>query len=108
MKLPMNPLITVWHRIDRALARLRPHRQPIALLIDALVIAVCWNLTYLFRLGFERWLHARPGYDGWVMLAVIAVYLSLFVACGASRASVKSSASRSPAWPAGCSARWRC
>jgi FlaA1/EpsC-like NDP-sugar epimerase len=83
--LPMHPLMTVWHRVDRALARLRPHRQPIALLIDAVVIAACWNVTYLFRLGFERWLVARPPYDGWVMLAVIAVYLGLFVAAGIPR-----------------------
>ncbi len=71
---------TVWHRIDLALARLRPHREPVSLLVDALVIALCWNITYLFRLGFERWISARPGYDPWVMLGVIAAYLAAFVA----------------------------
>ncbi|MDP1533967.1 MAG: SAM-dependent methyltransferase, partial [Rubrivivax sp.] len=45
---------------------------------DALVIAACWNITYLFRLGFERWISARPGYDVWVMLGVIAAYLLAF------------------------------
>jgi FlaA1/EpsC-like NDP-sugar epimerase len=39
---------------------------------------VCWNITYLFRLGFERWLSARPGYDAAVMLGVIVVYLIAF------------------------------
>jgi FlaA1/EpsC-like NDP-sugar epimerase len=75
----------VWHRLDRALARLRPHRQPLSLLIDAGVIALCWNITYLFRLGFERWLTARPSYDLWVMLGVVAVYLCTFVLMGIPR-----------------------
>lgn len=69
-----------WHRIDRLLARLRPHREPLALAIDAGVIAVAWNVTYLFRLGFERWLSARAWYDGWVLLGVVALYLAVFVA----------------------------
>jgi FlaA1/EpsC-like NDP-sugar epimerase len=68
-----------WHRLDRALARIRPHREPLSLLVDALVIAAAWNLTYLFRLGFERWIVARPGYDAAVLAGVIAVYLVAFV-----------------------------
>jgi FlaA1/EpsC-like NDP-sugar epimerase len=76
---------TVWHRLDRALARARPHRRPLSLLTDGLVIAVCWNATYLFRLGFERWWHARPAYDVWVMLAVVAVYLCVFAQAGIPR-----------------------
>ena len=76
---------TVWHRVDRALARLRPHRRPLSLLVDGLVIAICWNATYLFRLGFERWWDARPAHDLWVMLAVVAVYLSVFAAAGIPR-----------------------
>jgi FlaA1/EpsC-like NDP-sugar epimerase len=70
--------LTVWHRLDRFLARLRPHREPLSLVVDAVVIAACWNITYLFRLGFERWISARPGYDAWVMLGVIALYLVAF------------------------------
>ena len=69
---------TFWHRLDRALTLLRPHREPLSLLADALVIAAAWNITYLFRLGFERWLSARPSYDGWVMLGIITIYLSAF------------------------------
>ena len=64
--------------MDAFLARLRPHREPLSLLIDGLVVAACWNLTYLFRLGFERWVSARPTYDLWVMLGVVAAYLAAF------------------------------
>jgi FlaA1/EpsC-like NDP-sugar epimerase len=70
---------TAWHRLDLLLARLRPHRVPLSLLIDGVVIAIAWNVTYLFRLGFERWISARPGYDGWVLLGVVAAYLAAFV-----------------------------
>jgi FlaA1/EpsC-like NDP-sugar epimerase len=71
---------TAWHRLDRFLARLRPHREPLSLVADGLVVAVAWNITYLFRLGFERWISARPGYDGWVLLGVVLAYASAFSA----------------------------
>jgi FlaA1/EpsC-like NDP-sugar epimerase len=70
--------MTVWHRFDLALARLRPHREQSALLVDALLVAVAWNATYLFRLGFERWISARPDYDPWVMLGLMALYALMF------------------------------
>jgi len=73
-------MITIWHRLDRFLARLRPHREPLSLLIDGAVVAVAWNVTYLFRLGFERWISARPGYDGWVLLAIVLAYAAAFSA----------------------------
>jgi FlaA1/EpsC-like NDP-sugar epimerase len=66
---------SLWIGLDTALARLRPHREPLSLLIDAAVVALCWNATYLFRLGFERWLSARPSYDAWVMAGVVVAYL---------------------------------
>ncbi len=66
---------TLWHRLDLFLARLRPHREPLSLLADALVVVACWNITYLFRLGFDRWWSARPGYDAWVLAGVVAGYL---------------------------------
>lgn len=81
----MSALPTVWHHLDRALARVRPHRQPLSLLIDGIVIALAWNATYLFRLGFERWLHARPAYDGWVLAGVVATYLVVFAFGGIPR-----------------------
>ena len=73
---PQTPTdgLSAWHRLDLFLARLRPHREPLTLLIDAAVVALCWNATYLFRLGFERWLSARPAYDGWVLAGVVLVY----------------------------------
>jgi FlaA1/EpsC-like NDP-sugar epimerase len=67
-----------WHKLDRFLARLRPHREPLSLAIDGVVVALAWNFTYLFRLGFERWWSSRPSYDPWVMLGVVAVYLVAF------------------------------
>ena len=76
---------TVWHRLDLALARVRAHRRPLSLLIDGIMIAIGWNATYLFRLGFERWLQARPAYDFGVMLAVVAMYLGVFVLMGVPR-----------------------
>jgi FlaA1/EpsC-like NDP-sugar epimerase len=76
----MSTPLTAWHRLDLFLARLRPHREPLSLLADALVIAACWHITYLFRLGFERWSTARPNYDLWVMLGVITLYLAALVA----------------------------
>ncbi|MBP6901703.1 MAG: polysaccharide biosynthesis protein [Burkholderiaceae bacterium] len=69
---------TVWHRLDRFLARLRPHREHLSLAIDSAIVALAWNITYLFRLGFERWLSARPGYDGWVLLGITATYALAF------------------------------
>ena len=65
-------MITVWHRLDRFLVRLRPHRKPLSLLIDSLVVALAWSITNLFRHGFERWLSARPVYDGWVLTGIVA------------------------------------
>jgi FlaA1/EpsC-like NDP-sugar epimerase len=68
------PPNTTWHRLDLFLARLRPHREPLSVLIDATVVVVCWNATYLFRLGFERWISARPSYDGWVLAGIVLAY----------------------------------
>ena len=72
-------------RLDSFLTLLRPRRRLLSLAIDGIVIAACWNITYLFRLGFERWLSARPGYDPWVMLGIVALYLAVFVAAGVPR-----------------------
>jgi FlaA1/EpsC-like NDP-sugar epimerase len=70
-----------WVRLDAALARLRPHREPLTVLIDMAVVALAWNATYLFRLGFERWLSARPAYDAWVLLGVVLAYAVASLAC---------------------------
>lgn len=46
-----------------------------AILADAVIVLVCWHITYLFRLGFERWQPGRPPYDDAVSLGVMATYL---------------------------------
>ena len=74
-----TPPPTAWHRLDHFLARLRPHREPLSLLVDRLLIAFAWNVTYLFRIGFDRWFEARPWYDFWVMLGIAATYLGAFL-----------------------------
>ncbi len=65
----------LWQSLDTFLTRLRRHREPVSLLLDALVVALAWQATYLFRLGFERWVSARPLYDGWVLLGLVILYL---------------------------------
>ena len=50
----------IWQSLDAFLTRLRPHRQPLSLLVDGVAVALAWQFTYLFRLGFERWISARP------------------------------------------------
>ena len=57
------------------------------MLADALLIAVAWHTTYLFRMGVERWLHERPTYDAAVLLGVIVVYSTVSWALGVPRAT---------------------
>ncbi|PZP27289.1 MAG: polysaccharide biosynthesis protein [Roseateles depolymerans] len=64
----------IWQQLDTLLTQLRPQRERLALALDALVVALAWQFTYLFRLGFERWFSARPDYDGWVLLGLVLVY----------------------------------
>jgi FlaA1/EpsC-like NDP-sugar epimerase len=71
---------TAWYLLDRMLARLGRYRRPVSLAVDGLTVVVAWNATYLFRVGFERWLSIRPDYDPWVMLGVVAAYLVAFAA----------------------------
>ncbi len=63
-----------WLSLDAFLTRIRPYREALALALDMGAVVVAWQATYLFRLGFERWFEARPGYDHWVLLGVVAVY----------------------------------
>ena len=66
-----------WHRLDRLLARARPHREPLSLLLDAAVVVLAWQATHLFRLGFERWLSARADYDPWVLVGLTLLYVAV-------------------------------
>lgn len=63
-----------WLSLDAWLTRIRPHREALALGLDMAAVAVAWQATYLFRLGFERWFSARPDYDHWVLLGVVVIY----------------------------------
>lgn len=63
-----------WLSLDAFLTRIRPHREVLALGLDLLVMALAWQATYLFRLGFERWFSARPAYDHWVLLGLVLLY----------------------------------
>jgi len=71
-----------WQFLDTLLTRMRPHREALALVLDVLVVAVAWQATYLFRLGFERWFSARPDYDSWVLLALLAIYAAVLWVLG--------------------------
>lgn len=64
----------LWTPLNRLLDQLRPRRQGVVLLADAVLITLAWHATYLFRMGVERWLYERPSYDSAVLLGVIAVY----------------------------------
>ncbi|WP_310390061.1 nucleoside-diphosphate sugar epimerase/dehydratase [Roseateles sp.] len=64
-----------WLSLDGFLTRIRPYREALSMLLDAAVVALAWQATYLFRLGFERWVSARPDYDGWVLLGLVGLYV---------------------------------
>ena len=76
----------IWQTFDRWLDRLRPYRHPVVLVADTLMVALTWNITYLFRLGFERWVSARPEYDGAVLLGVMLAYALVFQLMGVPKA----------------------
>ncbi|MFY7864999.1 polysaccharide biosynthesis protein [Roseateles sp.] len=63
-----------WLSLDAFLTRIRPQREALALGLDLAVVALAWQATYLFRLGFERWFSARPAYDHWVLLGFVLLY----------------------------------
>ena len=65
----------LWGHLDRAMSNLHPHRRLIAAVADATTVFLCWHLTYLFRLGFERYQPGRPWYDDYVSFGVVAAYL---------------------------------
>jgi len=66
-----------WLSLDGLLTRVRPHRETLSLLLDGAMVAIAWQATYLFRLGFERWFSARPGYDAAVLLGLVALYMGV-------------------------------
>jgi FlaA1/EpsC-like NDP-sugar epimerase len=57
----------------------------LAIAADALVVLACWHITYLFRLGFERWQPGRPWYDDYVSWGVVVVYMVALELAGARK-----------------------
>lgn len=65
-----------WVRVEaRMMAGGRATRW-LAVLTDAVIVLASWHVTYLFRLGFERWQPGRPWYDDYVSVGVVAAYLA--------------------------------
>jgi lipopolysaccharide/colanic/teichoic acid biosynthesis glycosyltransferase len=65
-----------WKTIEGWLETTGPATRWLAVVADAAVVLACWHVTYLFRLGFERWQPGRPWYDDYVSFGVVAAYLS--------------------------------
>ncbi len=74
-----------WPWLDRRMSALSPRNRAIATGFDALVVLACWHITYLFRLGFERWQPGRPWYDDYVSFGVAAAYLLAMALTGVPR-----------------------
>jgi lipopolysaccharide/colanic/teichoic acid biosynthesis glycosyltransferase len=75
----------LWGRLDRAMSSLHPRRSGVAAMVDAATVLVCWHITYLFRLGFERYQPGRPWYDDYVSFGVVIVYLACLALVGVGR-----------------------
>ena len=75
----------LWVWLDQTMSALRPRNRAVAMAVDAAVILACWHLTYLFRLGFERWQPGRPWYDDYVSLGVVLCYLVFLALTGVPR-----------------------
>ncbi|MCV2420409.1 polysaccharide biosynthesis protein [Paucibacter sp. DJ2R-2] len=74
-----------WLTLDTFLTRIRPFRAGISLLLDAVLVALAWHATYLFRLGFEKWWSARPSYDTAVLAGLVLLYALMLWLWGAPR-----------------------
>ena len=103
----------LWPWLDQAMSALNPRNRALAMAADAVVIFACWHVTYLFRLGFERWQPGRPWYDDYVSFGVVLLYLLFMALTGVPRglwtsASTISSASPRPAPWRACSQRYWC
>ena len=75
----------LWPWLDQAMSALNPRNRALAMAADAVVILACWHVTYLFRLGFERWQPGRPWYDDYVSFGVVLLYLLFMALTGVPR-----------------------
>lgn len=64
-----------WKAVESRMLAGAGRTRWLAMATDALVVLACWHITYLFRLGFERWQPGRPWYDDYVSWGVVAAYL---------------------------------
>jgi hypothetical protein len=76
----------LWAWLEPAMSTLNPRRRWPATAFDAVTVFACWQVTYLFRLGFERWQPGRPAYDNTVALGVVLLYLVFMALMGVPRA----------------------
>jgi lipopolysaccharide/colanic/teichoic acid biosynthesis glycosyltransferase len=81
---PMNDS-KLWVWLDQTMSALRPRNRSVAMIADALTVLACWHITYLFRLGFERWQPGRPWYDDYVSFGVVLTYLVMLALTGVPR-----------------------
>ena len=93
--LPQRPLQKVmnviehqrfWGRVEARLQQDSPVNRVLAMAADGLMVLACWHLTYLFRLGVERWQPARAWYDDLVSVGVVLAYLLALQLLGARQA----------------------
>jgi lipopolysaccharide/colanic/teichoic acid biosynthesis glycosyltransferase len=75
----------LWPWLDQKMSALNPRNRAWATLADAAAILACWHVTYLFRLGFERWQPGRPWYDDYVSFGVVLAYLLAMAVTGVPR-----------------------
>jgi FlaA1/EpsC-like NDP-sugar epimerase len=75
----------LWRFLIRILSRSGKAGPPVAVALDALTVAGCWHLGYLFRLGLERWQPGRPWYDDYVLAAITALDLLALAGAGLYR-----------------------
>lgn len=74
--------LAFWRWVEARLTDTSGLRKWLAVALDALIVLGCWHITYLFRLGFERWQPGRPPYDDAVSLGVVMAYLISLQAFG--------------------------
>lgn len=67
--------LSFWRWVERRLTGSSTASRWLAVLTDAFIVLGCWHITYLFRLGFERWQPGRPPYDDQVSIGVTLAYL---------------------------------
>jgi lipopolysaccharide/colanic/teichoic acid biosynthesis glycosyltransferase len=77
--------LRLWQWLESSMSALRPRNRALAMATDGVVILLCWHLTYLFRLGFERWQPGRPWYDDLVSFGVASTYLIMLALAGVPR-----------------------